>query len=100
MAKSALRVKHKDDNYEAPVVSGLWHYERNKEIIPTDIFPAIKILASMYLHQSRAFIVVRRRNPIAGHYRPVSYPDGPITSRYRFIKDAYWDVSFIFCSFP
>ena len=25
-----------------------------------------------------------------GHYRPVSYPDGPITTRYRFIKNAYW----------
>ena len=22
---------------------------------------------------------------IAGHYRPVSYPDGPITARYRFM---------------
>ena len=29
---------------------------------------------------------------IAGHYRPVSYPDGPITARYRFIKNAYWGV--------
>ena len=26
----------------------------------------------------------------AGRYRPVSYPDGPITARYRFIKNAYW----------
>ena len=26
---------------------------------------------------------------IAGRYRPVSYPDGPITARYRFIKNAY-----------
>ena len=24
----------------------------------------------------------------AGRYRPVSYPDGPITARYRFIKNA------------
>ena len=28
---------------------------------------------------------------IAGRYRPVSYPDGPITARYRFIKNAYLD---------
>ena len=28
---------------------------------------------------------------IAGRYRPVSYPDGPITDRYRFIKNAYWE---------
>ena len=27
---------------------------------------------------------------IAGRYRPVSYPDGPITARYRFVKNAYW----------
>ena len=25
-------------------------------------------------------------------YRPVSNPDGPITARYRFIKNAYWDI--------
>ena len=28
---------------------------------------------------------------IAGRYRPVSYPDGPTTARYRLIKNAYWD---------
>ena len=28
---------------------------------------------------------------IAGRYRPVSYPDGPITARYRFIKNAGWE---------
>ena len=27
----------------------------------------------------------------AGRYRPVSYPDGPISARYRFIKNADWD---------
>ena len=27
----------------------------------------------------------------AGRYRPVSYPDGPITARYRFIKNASWE---------
>ena len=27
---------------------------------------------------------------IAGRYRPVSYADGPITARYRFIMNAYW----------
>ena len=28
----------------------------------------------------------------AGRYRPVSYPDGPITARYRFIKNAHWEA--------
>ena len=32
----------------------------------------------------------------AGRYRPVSYPDGPITARYRFINNAYWDTR-IYC---
>ena len=31
---------------------------------------------------------------IAGRYRPVSYPDGPITARYRFIKNAYWEYGY------
>ena len=26
----------------------------------------------------------------AGRYRPVSYPDGPMMARCRFIKNAYW----------
>ena len=30
----------------------------------------------------------------AGRYRPVSYPDGPITARCRFIKNAYWAASY------
>ena len=30
---------------------------------------------------------------IADRYRPVSYPDGPITARYRFIKNASWESS-------
>ena len=29
---------------------------------------------------------------IAGRYRPVSYPDGPITVRYRFRKNVYWVI--------
>ena len=29
---------------------------------------------------------------IAGRYRPVSYPDGPITARYRFMWNASWAV--------
>ena len=29
----------------------------------------------------------------SGRYRPVSYPDGPITAHYRFIKSAYWGIA-------
>ena len=35
---------------------------------------------------------------IAGRYRPVSYPDGPITVLYRFIKNAYWDINQTRCT--
>ena len=30
---------------------------------------------------------------IAGRYRPVRVADGPITARYRFIKNASWDLA-------
>ena len=30
---------------------------------------------------------------IASRYRPFSYPDGPITARYRFIKNASWETT-------
>ena len=30
---------------------------------------------------------------IAGRYRPFSYTEGPITARFRFIKNASWDVA-------
>ena len=32
---------------------------------------------------------------IAGRYRPVRVADGPITARCRFIKDAYWELTYI-----
>ena len=35
---------------------------------------------------------------IAGCYWPVRVADGPITARYRFIKNAYWVQSFT-CSY-
>ena len=38
----------------------------------------------------RIFLVSILYKSTAGRYRPVSYPDEPITARYRFIKNAYW----------
>ena len=35
----------------------------------------------------------------AGRYRPVSYPDGPITARCRFIKNAYWELKWTCSNF-
>ena len=34
---------------------------------------------------------------IASLYRPVRVADGPITARYRFIKNAYWDFRILNC---
>ena len=46
------------------------------------IYYSIQIFSQLAVYKS-----------IAGRYRPVSYPDGPITARYRFIMNAYWAVS-------
>ena len=46
-------------------------------------------------------LLIRQSNPAsilykstAGRYRPVSYPDGPMTARCRFIKIACWETTF------
>ena len=31
------------------------------------------------------------RKSTSGRHRPVSYPDGPMTARYRFTQNADWD---------
>ena len=33
---------------------------------------------------------IKNAKSIAGRYRPVRVADGPITARYRFIKNASW----------
>ena len=49
----------------------------------------------LLLHNNQNAVSILYKS-IAGRYRPVSCPDGPITARYRFIKNAYWECS----SFP
>ena len=46
-----------------------------------------QIVCSNIIHASNIY------KSIAGRYRPVSYPDGSITARYGFIKNAYWDMA-------
>ena len=36
---------------------------------------------------------------IAGRYRPVRVADGPITARYRFVKNASWVCNTVFHSY-
>ena len=50
-------------------------------------------LESSYFHYSWCYQASILYKSIASRYLPVSYPDGPITARYRFIKDAYWVVA-------
>ena len=53
--------------------------------------------AALEISQLAFFIYLCGRGGVRGRgrgrYRPVSYHDGPITARYRFIKNAYWDDS-------
>ena len=42
------------------------------------------------LHSDPASILYKS---IAGRYRPVRVADGPLTARYRFIKNAYWGIT-------
>ena len=48
------------------------------------------ILYFIVQHQIRHFPVSILYKSIAGRYRPVRVADGPITARYRFIKNASW----------
>ena len=60
-------------------------YEKELYSTALDNFLALGIIPASILYKS-----------IEGRYRPVSYPDWPITAPYRFIKNAYWDVT---CNF-
>ena len=64
--------------------NGICHVYYKKNIYYTCLF-VICILSSV----TPASILYKS---IAGRHRPVSYPDGPMTARYRFIKNAYWDI--------
>ena len=46
--------------------------------------------------QIRIIPVSIHYNSIAGHYQPVRVADGPITARYRFIKNASYDHSSVY----
>ena len=69
------------DTYTNPISFWSWKWQGLEPIIfdlnrPT---PNRMCVCSKHFYKS-----------IAGRCRPVSYPDGPITARYRFIKNAYW----------
>ena len=51
----------------------------------------IQLMAKLLIAQSLSPASILYKS-IAGRYRPVSYPDEPITARYRFIKNAYWVI--------
>ena len=49
-------------------------------------------LELFFLHGRKTYPASFLYKSTAGRYRPVSYPDGPTTSRCRFVKNAYWVV--------
>ena len=55
---------------------------------------AAKILTGLRSYITYPVSIIHKS--IAGRYRPVSYPDGPITARYRFLKNASWVSSSTF----
>ena len=57
------------------------------EAISYGVGHLIKVIF-FFSEQYRVFPASILYKSIAGRYRPVSYPDGPITARYRFIKNA------------
>ena len=53
-----------------------------------------------FCHEIATYPVSILYQSTAGRYRPVSYPDGPITARCRFIKNANWEaIAIIFLIF-
>ena len=47
------------------------------------------IISYIYIRYKPLQVSILHKS-IAGRHRPVSYPDGPITARLRFIKTASW----------
>ena len=57
------------------------------------LYAYVTVICGRILHMYKQYKIIPASilyKSIAGRYRPVSYPDGPITARYRFIKNAYW----------
>ena len=70
-------------------------------IVCASLFSNVVVPHSSYLGVSGklCFVIIPVSilyKSITGRYRPVSYPDGLITARYRFIKNASWDVIFVY----
>ena len=69
------------------IKGGFFAWKRNREIHENSRFGLTESFGATLLPASILY------KSIAGRYRPVSYPDWPITFRYRFIKNAYWAPS-------
>ena len=57
----------------------------------------IHIIERVYVQKSHTPASILHKS-IAGRYRPVSYHDGPIKARYRFMKNAYWVTDYLYLS--
>ena len=75
--------------YLHPEIRNFWNYRTKQKIMKSKLALAVSMRKSEKETCIPASILYRS---IAGRIRPVSYPDGPITARCRFIKNAYWDA--------
>ena len=50
--------------------------------------------SGIFLKEKKTVIILHKS--IAGRYRSVRVADGPITARYRFIKNASWEFALSF----
>ena len=63
-----------------------------KNVFPRDVERTVGKLLKLKMYTRWNIPVGILYKSIAGRYRPVRVADGPITARYRFIKNASWDV--------
>ena len=83
-----------EQNVKTYMKKNMWckHWRKNDVTLRND---ETQIHRQKY-RANTAFPATILYKSIARRYRPVSYPDGPITARYRFIKNADWVAALIF----
>ena len=60
-----------------------------------DSYLSASVSIALKIHAPSGFPVSILYKSMAGRYRPVRVADGPITARYRFIKNASWENSVV-----
>ena len=74
--------------YERMVVEVMSRHSGLLQLVPVTVF----ILSIRTNKPRQIYLASILHKSIAGRYRPVRVTDGPITARYRFIKNASWVI--------